>query len=141
MKPGSGYPQQTYNPSFQRFNSNPGYSQDAINAYLSQQMQPAQQIQANFFKGRPVASIDEARAAQIDFDGSLYIFTDLGKGKIYTKQFNPDGTVTLNTFAIFEEKEPEVNEYVTKDEFNLAINEIRNMFGSKENQTQKKVTF
>lgn len=40
------------------------------------------------FKGRPVSSKEEARAAQIDFDGSLWIFTDIGNGKIYTKQIN-----------------------------------------------------
>jgi len=43
---------------------------------------PAQQ---NFIKGRPVVSIDEARTSQIDLDGSLYVFPDLGNKKIYTK--------------------------------------------------------
>ena len=32
----------------------------------------------NYIKGRPVASLEEARAAQIDFDGSLHVFTDIG---------------------------------------------------------------
>ena len=39
----------------------------------------------NYIKGRPVVSIDEARASQIDLDGSLYVFPDLGNKKIYTK--------------------------------------------------------
>lgn len=39
----------------------------------------------NFIKGRPVVSIDEARASQIDLDGSLYVFPDIGNKKIYTK--------------------------------------------------------
>jgi hypothetical protein len=41
--------------------------------------------QFNYIKGRPVVSIDEARASQIDLDGSLYVFPDLGNKKIYTK--------------------------------------------------------
>ena len=87
-------------------------------------------MQSTYFKGRPVVSIEEARAAQIDFDGSLYIFTDLGKGKIYTKQFNPDGTATLNTFVISQEKEPEPVEYVTKAEFESALSNIQASLGS-----------
>jgi hypothetical protein len=41
--------------------------------------------QQNYIKGRPVVSIDEARASQIDLDGSLYVFPDLNNKKIYTK--------------------------------------------------------
>lgn len=91
---------------------------------------PAISPPQSFFKGRPVVSIDEARAAQIDFDGSLYIFTDLGKGKIYTKQFNPDGTATLNTFVIAQEKDPEPVEYVTKTEFESALANIQTSLGN-----------
>lgn len=37
-------------------------------------------------KGRPVSSIDEARASTIDFDGSVFYFPDLANKRIYTKQ-------------------------------------------------------
>jgi hypothetical protein len=43
-------------------------------------------------KGRPVASIEEARASIIDFDGSVFYFPDLANKCIYTKQINMDGT-------------------------------------------------
>jgi hypothetical protein len=36
-------------------------------------------------KGRPVTSIDEARAASIDFDGSVFYFPDVANKCIYTK--------------------------------------------------------
>ena len=49
--------------------------------YITQMTAP----QVNYIKGRPVVSIDEARASQIDLDGSLYVFPDLGNKKIYTK--------------------------------------------------------
>ena len=37
-------------------------------------MYPQMLSQPNYLKGRPVVSIEEARAAQIDLDGSLYLY-------------------------------------------------------------------
>jgi hypothetical protein len=107
---------------------------------------PAISPPQGFFKGRPVVSVDEARAAHIDFDGSLYIFTDLGKGKIYTKQFNPDGTATLHTFVLAEEKDAEPSEYVTKAEFEAALSNIQATLGgvikdAPSTPQQKKIEF
>lgn len=63
--------------------------------------QPQQNnMQPNFLKGRAVTSIDEAKAALIDLDGSLHIFTDIGNNRIYTKQINLDGTATLKTYRL-----------------------------------------
>ena len=53
-------------------------------------------------KGRPVSSIEEARAASIDFDGSIFYFPDLANRRIYTKQINLDGTSTLNLYELKE---------------------------------------
>ena len=39
-------------------------------------------------KGRPVSSIEEAKAMSIDFDGSIFYFPDLANKRIYTKQIN-----------------------------------------------------
>lgn len=50
-------------------------------------------------KCRPVSSKQEAMASQIDLDGSLWVFTDIGNGKIYTKQINNDGTASFRTYA------------------------------------------
>ena len=75
-----------------------------------------------FLKCRPVSSKDEARAYQIDLDGSLWVFTDLGNGKIYTKQINNDGTATFKTYAFTEDENPYTStEYVTKEEFNKVV--------------------
>ena len=35
----------------------------------------------SYLKGRPVLSVEEARASQIDLDGSLHVFTDIGNKK------------------------------------------------------------
>lgn len=83
----------------------------------------------NFLKGRPVVSLEEARAAQIDLDGSLHIFTDLGNKKIYTKQINLDGTATLNIYSLEENNVSNTpTEYVTRSEFEQALNQIQSMF-------------
>ena len=86
-------------------------------------MRPIQQnLQNQYLKCRPVSSKDEARAYQIDLDGSLWVFTDVGNGKIYTKQVNNDGTATFKTYAFSEDENPySSNEFVTKEEFNKVI--------------------
>lgn len=76
-----------------------------------------------FLKCRPVSSRDEARAAQIDLDGSLWVFADVGNGRIYTKQINNDGTAAFKTYALTEDEVPsyDSNDFVTKGEFNKVI--------------------
>ena len=86
-------------------------------------MNGSQNLLSNqFLKCRPVSSKDEARAYQIDLDGSLWVFTDVGNGKIYTKQVNNDGTATFKTYVFTEDENPyNSTEYVTKEEFNRTI--------------------
>ena len=87
--------------------------------FMSQQtMMPNQ-----YLKCRPVSSRQQAMAFQIDLDGSLWVFTNVAQGKIYTKQINNDGTATFNTYVFTQEKE-EINnsqQYVTRSQFNKAI--------------------
>lgn len=85
----------------------------------------------SMIKGRPVSSIDEAKAAQIDFDGSLFIFPDIANKKIYTKQINLDGTASLNTYTLEIKNTTADPGYVTKEEFNQVITEVKNMIGQK----------
>lgn len=85
-------------------------------------------VQQNFIKGRPVVSIDEARASQIDLDGSLYVFPDLGNKKIYTKQINMDGTATFNIFELAPQAVSSAEEqpdYVTKDQLDKILAEFK----------------
>lgn len=82
-----------------------------------------------FLKGRPVVSFEEARASQIDFDGSLFIFPDIGNKKIYTKQINMDGTASMRVYSLVEEPsaatEEPATEYITRAEFERIIAELR----------------
>lgn len=94
----------------------------AVAAYMQPQMQP--QVPQGL-KGRPVSSIEEVRAAQIDFDGSLFVFPDIANKRIYTKQINLDGTASLNIYELKEIVVPKSDvDYVTKQEFEQVIKEL-----------------
>lgn len=66
--------------------------------YLQGQGQQLMRAQYPALKGRAVTGMEEARAAQIDFDGTVHMFTDFANGKIYTKQLSNDGIVVFNTY-------------------------------------------
>ena len=84
-----------------------------------------QNFNNQFLKCRPVASKEQAKAAQIDLDGSLWVFTDVGNQKIYTKQINNDGTATFKIYTLTADENPYTSsEYVTKDEFNKVIQNL-----------------
>ena len=92
--------------------------------------QPQQQLQrpGPSLKGRPVASLDEARVSAIDFDGSIFFFPDLANKRIYTKQVNMDGTVTLLMYELkeipIEEREISKGDYITREEFNAFVEKL-----------------
>jgi hypothetical protein len=65
------------------------------------------------------------RATSIDFDGSIFFFPDLANKKIYTKQINLDGTSTLNIYELKAMPIEATAQYVTKDEFDSALAEIK----------------
>lgn len=95
------------------------YQQQSPNYSYYNQMPSNMRVAHPSMKGWPVSSIDEARAASIDFDGSIFYFPDLANQRIYTKQINIDGT---STFKMYELKEmPPIaqpsNTYVTREEF------------------------
>ena len=90
--------------------------------YMAQMAMP----QTNYIKGRPVVSIDEARASQIDLDGSLYVFPDLGNKKIYTKQINMDGTASFNVFELSGANEgAQPSTYVTRAELDEILTNFK----------------
>lgn len=80
-------------------------------------------------KGRPVTSIEEVRAAPIDFDGSIFYFPDMTNNRIYTKQINMDGTVSFKLYelkAIPIEPTPNMSNFITREEFENALAQIKN---------------
>lgn len=93
--------------------------------YNNNSFYPQQQNrQPQYLKGRPVSSIEEVKATPIDFDGSISFFPDLANHKIYTKQINLDGTATLNMYELKEIPAASPSNYVTREEFEQAINAL-----------------
>ena len=110
--------------------------------YPQQQQTPTtiypqqQQSQLFYLKGRPVSSIEEARAMGIDFDGSVFFFPDLANKRIYTKQINQDGTATLNMYELKNEPVFNASSYVTREEFEAVINQLRQPVYAPQTQTE-----
>ena len=107
---------------------NNGYYPYNYQAAIANQMRPdipsymmPQPAAPAYLKGRPVSSLEEARAAQVDLDGSLFVFPDIGNKKIYTKKINLDGTATINSYSLDivapKEETENVSKYATKEEF------------------------
>ena len=96
--------------------------------YIQNQYQPAGGL-----KGRPVSSIEEVRAAQIDFDGSLFIFPDIANKCIYTKQISATGSAILNKYNLYNDIQVDTAPtYVTKEEFDTIINQLKLAIESKD---------
>ena len=103
--------------------------------YMGRQMQ--QNLSTQYLKCRPVSSKEEARAFQIDLDGSLWVFTDIANEKIYTKQINNDGTAAFKTYALTQdENNYNSSQFVTKDEFNKVIQALVASFNNNNNNNE-----
>lgn len=100
----------------------------ALNGYMPPQYYPPslpyRYEQPMTLKGRPVASIEEARASMIDFDGSTFYFPDAAKKNIYTKRINMDGTSSLETYTLQEQPNVPETQYVSMETFQQTINAI-----------------
>lgn len=110
--------------------------------YYTPNQQPRYQMpmqQVIGLKGRPVASIEEARAATIDFDGSIFFFPDLANKKIYTKQINMDGTMSLNVYDLNVAPTEETG-FVTKQEFENAMGRIKQVLAAVVQPVEKPVS-
>lgn len=120
----------------------PQFAQQPMGQNFTQQQAPI------YMKCRAVTSIDEAKAAMIDLDGSLHVFTDIPHRKIYTKQINLDGTASLNIYSLDEAptsvqsgatvpnsaKESAVSESV----FTQTINSLQNRISTLEDKFEQR---
>lgn len=107
-----------------------------------QQPQPTRPQYINFLKGRPVSSLEEVRAMSIDFDGSISYFPDIANHKIYTKQINLDGTSTVSMYELKEipNQEPSTTNYVTREEFDYALSQIKEILNKTADGTLEETT-
>lgn len=115
---------------YQNYNYYPPQNQQ-VSQQFGQTQSYLRQAPPQGLRGRPVSSLEEARATSIDFDGSIFYFPDIANKCIYTKQINIDGTANLQMYELKEiprevkmEQIP-IDQFVTKDEFNKVMAEIR----------------
>lgn len=123
---------------YQGFGNNQSYYQPQRTNTI---IPPSQQPQPAFIglKGRPVSSLEEARAAAIDFNGSVFFFPDLANKRIYTKQINLDGTASMNMYEYKEVPTEAFNSsnFVTRQEFDETLNDIKSALNMIAQQTQQ----
>ena len=94
--------------------------------------------QSSLLKGRPVTSIDEAKVANIDFDGSIFYFPDLAHNRIYTKQISADGTAKLLMYELKEiPKDIPTSQFITREEFESVINQLKGSLPTSPEEAQK----
>ena len=113
------------------------YPNQPQQSYAPRQV-PYEMPQQNLLKGRFVSSVDEVRAAQVDFDGSIFIFPDMANKKIYTKQIDLNGNVKLEEYDwVPIEKNAAVGDFVTKQEFEETMAKVKEAISQ---ATQPQVT-
>ena len=131
-----------YSPTQMRLNQMeqmyPQYNNQMMynNQYQGNQQLP--QSNSNSLKGRPVTSIEEAKAAQIDFDGSVFFFPDIANGKIYTKQINLNGIAEIKEYKTenvpVKEEQAESKDYLGMiEDLQDQIDEIKKKMGGNKN--------
>lgn len=79
------------------------YLQQQQQAYQQPQMFPTQ-MSGTYLKGRVVTGMDEAKAAQIDLDGTSTFFPCPAEGKIYEKSIDLNG---LPMFRVYQLNNPQ----------------------------------
>lgn len=81
----------------------------------------------NMFKAYPVSSFDEAKAAMVDFDGSLNLFIDMQHNCIYTKQLDNNGLANLRIYKLFEEPEKVEPQYASKKDVEDILDYVQKL--------------
>lgn len=84
---------------------------------------------------RPVSSFEEVRAMPIDFDGSIFYFSDMANKRIYTKQIGADGSPLIYLYE-YKEIQPTGSNYVTKEELDNKLKSFYEALTSSNNSEQ-----
>lgn len=98
-------------------------------------MIPTNQTARVYLKALPVTSLEEAKAAIVDLDGSMYVFVNVSQGEIYTKQYNlANGTSDFLTYKLLDKGNSP--QYVTieamqgyNDTLKQLVEEVKNLKG------------
>lgn len=80
--------------------------------YQQQPLMNTGYVQPTILKGRPVTNLEEAKAAQIDLDGSSTFFPCLADGKIYEKSIDLNGVPVFKVYELVKQQEKKKADYV-----------------------------
>lgn len=98
-------------------------------AYQQPQMFPTQ-MSGTYLKGRIVTSMDEAKAAQIDLDGTSTFFPCPAEGKIYEKLIGLDGLPIFRVYQINNsQKQPAYAEQNIVDRLVERVDRLEKQIG------------
>lgn len=87
--------------------------------------QPAMSYpQIQQIKGRPVTNIEEARAAQIDFDGSSTYFPSIAEGKIYEKAIDLNGMPIFRVYELMKPQEKKEVNYAEAEQVKVLQQKV-----------------
>ena len=93
---------------------------------------PNNQSARVYLKALPVTSLEEAKAAIVDLDGSMYVFVNVSQGEIYTKQYNlANGTSDFLTYKLYQPTNVQPEEYFKKydDTLRKLVNDVEKLKG------------
>lgn len=89
-------------------------------------------------KSFPVASLEEAKAAIIEFNGSIFIFYNIQNGEIYTKQLNINtGFVDFRVYKLTDSNNNKNEQAITNQQVVPAVTPGENVQPSKKYVTKE----
>lgn len=95
---------QQYQPQYQPQQPIPPQQYQPMQYQPTQQQQYQQAQQPNVLKGRVVSGVEEARAAQIDLDGTPTYFDSPADGKIFKRFVDLNGNPVTIVFGIVKDE-------------------------------------
>ena len=101
--------------------------------YLQQQYRPQQsqmplsQYAGGYLRGRMVTGMDEAKAAQIEMDGTSTFFPCPAEGKIYEKFLGLDGLPVFRVYQIAQPQEQKKPVYAERSYVDNLIKRVDNL--------------
>lgn len=131
-----GFPPSTYQPGFQAPQSYPTQPMP-MNPQVNPQMAPQMPLQPQYrppiVKGRVVTSLEEVKASQVDFDGSMTYFPCIAENCIYTKCIDLNGLPSIQKYVI--EQPLPAPQYVTMEQVDQRLLEL---LGGNSNEPKSK---
>lgn len=121
--------------------------QYGVNPYQNMPMNPPQNMapqpqpqQAQTYECRPVTSIDEVKAIQVDFSGRPQFYFNQASGEVYVKQLNGMGASDYyagklqkvdfsSGQPVLPQEENAAPQYATQEELNALRDEMSQMIG------------